>query len=110
MMWSMIPCRPAMTFWSIVGHASFHTAGTMGPSMSERSYLEALMVSVAMKRRFAASLLHQFCGMMVRGSEVTCADEYELTTLPGGCKLFFVGAFTVAYYQTPGKASDVKWG
>src|SRR6266545_3152965 len=60
MMWSMIPCRPAMTFWSIVGHASFHTAGTMGPSMSERSYLEALMVSVAMKRRFAASLLHHF--------------------------------------------------
>jgi hypothetical protein len=24
--------------------------------------------------------------------------------------LFFVGAFTVAYYQTPGKTSDVKWG
>src|SRR5258705_2110843 len=46
MMWSMIPCRPAMMFWSIVGHASFQTAGTMGPSMSERSYLEALIVSV----------------------------------------------------------------
>jgi hypothetical protein len=36
-----------MTFWSIVGHASFQTAGTMGPSTSERSYLEALIVSVA---------------------------------------------------------------
>src|SRR5258705_3561693 len=46
MMWSMIPCSPAMMFWSIVGHASFQTAGTMGPSMSERSYLEALIVSV----------------------------------------------------------------
>src|SRR5438105_2226009 len=47
MMWSMIPCRPAMTFWSIVGHASFQTADTMGPSTSERSYLEGLITMKA---------------------------------------------------------------
>jgi hypothetical protein len=37
-----------MTFCSIVGQASFHTAGTMGPSMSERSYREGIAVAVAM--------------------------------------------------------------
>src|ERR1041385_3617286 len=47
MMWSMMPCSPAITFCSIVGHASFHTAEAIGPSTSDRSYLEALMVSVA---------------------------------------------------------------
>jgi hypothetical protein len=26
-----------MAFWSIVGHASFQTAGPMGPSTSDRS-------------------------------------------------------------------------
>ena len=35
--WSMIPCRPAMTFCSIVGHARRQTAGPMGPSTIERS-------------------------------------------------------------------------
>src|SRR5262245_12902948 len=33
----MMPCKPAMMFWSIVGHASRQTAGPMGPSTSERS-------------------------------------------------------------------------
>src|SRR5438552_18691413 len=33
----MIPCRPAITFWSIVGHARRQTAGPMGPSTIERS-------------------------------------------------------------------------
>jgi hypothetical protein len=38
-----------MTFCSIVGQASFQTAETMGPSTSERSYLEVLGVSVAIR-------------------------------------------------------------
>src|SRR4051812_7685056 len=38
----MMPCRPAMTFCSIVGHASRHTAGPMGPSTIERSNRLAL--------------------------------------------------------------------
>src|SRR5262245_34823392 len=33
----MTPCSPATTFCSIVGQASFHTAGLIGPSMRERS-------------------------------------------------------------------------
>src|SRR5262245_7463992 len=33
----MMPCSPAMTFCSIVGHASFQTAWPMGPSTMERS-------------------------------------------------------------------------
>ena len=33
----MTPCSPAITFCSMVGHASFQTAGPMGPSMSDRS-------------------------------------------------------------------------
>src|SRR5262249_23204232 len=33
----MIPWRPAMMFWSIVGQAIFQTAGPIGPSTSERS-------------------------------------------------------------------------
>src|SRR5438105_6677378 len=33
----MIPCRPAITFCSIVGHARRQTAGPMGPSTIERS-------------------------------------------------------------------------
>src|SRR5215471_5911518 len=37
MAWSMMPCRPAMMFWSIVGHASLQTAWPIGPSTSERS-------------------------------------------------------------------------
>src|SRR4030095_11524631 len=37
----MMPCRPAMTFWSIVGHARRQTAGPMGPSMRLRSNLAA---------------------------------------------------------------------
>src|SRR5689334_19010698 len=32
----MIPCRPAMTFWSIVGHAIVQTAAPMGPSTIAR--------------------------------------------------------------------------
>src|SRR5580700_4901632 len=32
-----MPCSPAMTFWSIVGHARRHTAGPIGPSTIERS-------------------------------------------------------------------------
>ncbi len=39
--WSITPCRPATRFCSIVGHASFQTAGLMGPSMRERSNGEA---------------------------------------------------------------------
>ena len=35
--WSTIPCSPPMMFVSIVGHASFHTAGGSGPSTIERS-------------------------------------------------------------------------
>src|SRR5690348_7306165 len=35
----MMPCSPAMTFCSMVGHASFHTAGPMGPSTMDRSNL-----------------------------------------------------------------------
>jgi hypothetical protein len=39
-----------MTFCSIVGHASFQTAETMGPSISERSYRERSAVdAVAMR-------------------------------------------------------------
>ena len=33
----MTPCMPATKFCTIVGHASFQTAGRMGPSTSERS-------------------------------------------------------------------------
>src|SRR5512139_3533253 len=33
----MMPCRPAMTFCSMVGHASFQTAEASGPSTIERS-------------------------------------------------------------------------
>src|SRR5262245_22354986 len=33
----MMPWRPAMTFWSIVGQAILQTAGTIGPSTSVRS-------------------------------------------------------------------------
>jgi hypothetical protein len=39
-----------MMFWSIVGHASFHTAGTMGPSISERSYLEGFATAAVAMR------------------------------------------------------------
>ena len=53
------------------------------------------------------ALLNSHRGLLI---PVSIGAEYKLTTLPGGCKLLFVGAFTVAYYQTPGKASDVKWG
>src|SRR5262252_200599 len=35
--WSMMPCSPAMTFCSIVGHASRHTARVRGPSTRDRS-------------------------------------------------------------------------
>jgi hypothetical protein len=35
--WSTMPCRPPITLVSIVGQASFHTAGPSGPSMMERS-------------------------------------------------------------------------
>src|SRR5688500_6283673 len=33
----MMPCRPAMTFCSIVGHARRQTAGRRGPSTIDRS-------------------------------------------------------------------------
>jgi hypothetical protein len=33
----MMPCSPAMTFCSIVGHASFQTAWPIGPSTMDRS-------------------------------------------------------------------------
>src|SRR5262245_55621968 len=33
----MMPCSPAMMFCSMVGHASFQTAGPIGPSTRERS-------------------------------------------------------------------------
>src|SRR3982074_2046192 len=33
-----MPCNPPTIFVSIVGHASFHTAGRSGPSTMERSY------------------------------------------------------------------------
>src|SRR5258706_5522789 len=33
-----MPCNPPPMFVSIVGHASFHTAGSSGPSTIERSY------------------------------------------------------------------------
>src|SRR5438552_7178663 len=36
--WSTIPCSPPTTLVSIVGHARFHTAGSSGPSIIERSY------------------------------------------------------------------------
>ena len=39
----MTPCRPATRFCSIVGQASFQTAGLMGPSMRERSNGEAFL-------------------------------------------------------------------
>ncbi len=35
--WSMIPWMPPMMFWSMLGHAIFHTAGSSGPSTMERS-------------------------------------------------------------------------
>src|SRR6185503_7374206 len=37
MAWSMMPCRPAMMFCSIVGQASRQTAGPIRPSTIERS-------------------------------------------------------------------------
>src|SRR6185436_2569180 len=36
--WSTIPCNPPTTLVSIVGQASFHTAGRSGPSIIDRSY------------------------------------------------------------------------
>src|ERR1700730_1453359 len=33
-----MPCNPPTMLVSIVGHASFHTAGSSGPSTMERSY------------------------------------------------------------------------
>src|SRR5947207_6172826 len=36
--WSTMPCSPPTTLVSMVGHASFHTAGSSGPSIIERSY------------------------------------------------------------------------
>src|SRR5580765_1661151 len=36
-----MPCMPPMMFVSIVGHASFHTAGRSGPSTRVRSYRRA---------------------------------------------------------------------
>src|SRR6185369_6090000 len=38
--WSTIPCKPPMTFVSIVGHAIFQTAGCNGPSTIDLSYLD----------------------------------------------------------------------
>jgi len=37
--------------------------------------------------------------------------EFRMAPLPAGCKLFAVGALTVAYYQYPNRnTSDVKVG
>jgi len=46
MAWSMMPCSPAMTFCSIVGHAIRQTAAPMGPSMIDRSYLLGLTAAL----------------------------------------------------------------
>jgi hypothetical protein len=37
--------------------------------------------------------------------------EYEVKTFSGSCKLFVVGAFTLAYYQNPREdATEIKFG
>src|SRR4051812_26227845 len=42
--WSMMPWTPPMMFVSIVGQASFQTAGTIGPSTIDRSYFRRCCV------------------------------------------------------------------
>src|SRR5688500_4984229 len=46
----MMPCSPAITFCSIVGHASFQTAGPMGPSTIDRSNLWGLAAGLVTRR------------------------------------------------------------
>jgi len=42
---------------------------------------------------------------------VSAGAEFRMAPLPAGCKLFAVGALTVAYYQYPNRnTSDVKVG
>jgi hypothetical protein len=42
---------------------------------------------------------------------VSAGAEFRIAPLPAGCKLFAVGAFTVAYYQYPNRnISEVKFG
>ena len=48
--WSTTPWIPAITFCSIVGQASFQTAGAMGPSTIERS--RALAMRLEAMREF----------------------------------------------------------
>src|SRR6185369_914007 len=43
--WSTMPCKPPMTFVSIVGHAIFQTAGRSGPSTIDRSKRDLLEIS-----------------------------------------------------------------
>ena len=42
---------------------------------------------------------------------VSAGAEFRIAPLPAGCKLFAVGALTVAYYQYPNRdTTDVKFG
>ena len=52
--WSMMPCNPPMTFCTIVGHASRHTARVSGPSTIERSNFD-LAGAVSVMRRSGGS-------------------------------------------------------
>src|SRR5687768_18355624 len=68
----MIPCSPAMMFCSIVGHASFHTAGPMGPSTIDRSNFLCLVptcatnsaVYYAARSRFVSPLPDRDCALL----------------------------------------------
>src|SRR5215468_7296052 len=74
----MIPCRPAMTFCSIVGHASFQTADTMGPSISDRSYLDGFaMRSIARVYYIVFSLLAD----LAQNGPVTCEGSMKTLSL-----------------------------
>ncbi len=54
------------------------------------------------------ALLDSWRGLMV---PVSVGLNYKLKTLGGGCKLYFVGALTVAYYDNPVKnVAEVDWG
>src|SRR5690242_8919969 len=63
---TMLPCSPAMTFCSIVGHAIIQTAAPMGPSTMARLNLRWGLGGSATKvlglwnriSSFAASLVH----------------------------------------------------
>ena len=54
------------------------------------------------------AMLNSWRGLMV---PLSVGLNYRVKSFSGGCKLFFVTALTVAYYNDPHKnASEVDWG